>query len=532
MIKEKILDLLKKIIREDVEIKVEIPREKNFGDYSTNVAFLLARRSPQGEGGLAKGKRKNPNQIAQDLVKKIEAKKPDFLEKVKIEKGFINFYLKPEWLQKQVAEILNQKEKYGANNMGQNQKVQVEFISANPTGPLTIGNSRGGVIGDVLAAVLKKSDWQTTREYYFNDMGGQILALGHSVLKDDQAVYTGDYIDKLHKEISGKDADQVGKKAAQIIIKQIKKTTKNMGINFDVWTAEGKDLRDKGKVEKVIKWLENKKLAYKKDGAIWFRATKFSDDKDRVLVRKTGEPTYFGVDCAYHKNKFVERGFDKVIDVWGADHHGDIKRIKGFVKALGYADKFDIILHQFVRLTKDGKEVRMSKRKGIYVLTDDLVKEVGKDVFRFFMLQYSANSHLDFDLKLAKERSEKNPVFYVQYVSARIHGILAKLKTKNEKLKTTGQNLKLLKEPAELELIKQLIKFPDLVGEISQDYQVQKLPFYAIGLADRFHNFYEKCRVISKDNQKQQARLALISACQIVLKNCLALMGISAPEKM
>ncbi len=522
MIKEKILDLLKKNIGEDVEIKVEIPREKNFGDYSTNVPFLLAKKLKQ-----------NPAQIAEDLAKKIEAKKPDFLEKVKVEKGFINFYLKSEWLQKQVIEILNQKEKYGSNNLGQNKKVQVEFISANPTGPLTIGNSRGGVIGDVLAAVLEKSGWQTTREYYFNDAGGQILALGHSVLKDDQAIYKGDYIDKLHQEISGKDAAEVGQKAAQEIIEQIKETTQNMGINFDVWTAEGKDLRDKGKVEKNIEWLENKKLTYKKDGAIWFRATKFGDDKDRVLVKKNGEPTYFGVDCAYHKNKFVERGFDKVIDVWGADHHGDVKRIKGFVKALGYEDKFDIILHQFVRLTKDGKEVRMSKRKGIYVLTDDLLKEVGKDVFRFFMLQYSANSHLDFDLDQAKERSEKNPVFYVQYANARIHGILEKIEKSEALTMDMDPDFKLLTNPTEIELIKQLIKYPNIIKKISENYQVQKLPFYALKIAASFHKFYEKCRVLNfKEKKLQFARFKLIKATQIVLKNCLALMGISAPEKM
>ncbi|GAI09822.1 unnamed protein product, partial [marine sediment metagenome] len=231
--------------------------------------------------------------------------------------------------------------------------------------------------------------------------------------------------------------------------------------------------------------------------------------------------------------------FDKVIDIWGADHHGDVKRIKGFVRALGYADKFDIILHQFVRLLKNGKEMRMSKRKGIYVLTDDLLKKVGRDVFRFFMLQYSVNSHLDFDLDRALERSEKNPVFYVQYANARISSILKKAQSATP-LQTIRlgspsarrAHYKLLTHPTELTLIKQLIKFPDLVKEISQDYQVQKLSFYAIGLADRFHNFYEKCRVISKNSQKQQARLALISACQIVLKNCLEIIGVSAPEKM
>jgi arginyl-tRNA synthetase len=515
MIKEKIRELIEKNIAEKIDFDIEIPRDLKFGDYSTNIALILAKKI-----------NKNPQEIAEDLINEIG--ETEYFEKIEHKSGFINFYLSENYLQKQVEEIINQKEKFGENQDGKNKKIQIEFISANPTGPLTIGNSRGGIIGDVLVNVFIASDWKTEREYYFNDAGGQIDILGHSVLKDDKAEYVGDYIDKLHNEIKTKDYKEAGKLAAQKLIEDIKKTTTKMGIKFDNWFTEGKDLREKGKVEEIIKWLKEKKLSYEKDDAVWFKSTEFGDDKDRVLIKKDGSPTYFGVDCAYHKNKFVERKFDQAIDIWGPDHHGDISRVKGFVKALGYEKNFEIIMHQLVRVIQDGKEVRMSKRKGNYILVDDLIRSVGKDVFRFFMLEYSPNSHLTFDLNLAKERSEKNPVFYVQYAYARICNILKKAKNLNPKL----ENLNLLKEPVELDLIKQLIKYPDLIKETTRDYQVQKFATYSKELANAFHNFYEKCQVISEDKKIEEARIALLQATKIVLKNVLNLMGISAPKKM
>jgi len=530
MIKEKIRELIEENIPEKVDFNIEIPAQKEYGDYSTNVALILAKKLKE-----------NPQEIADEIIKKIG--KSEFFEKIEQKNGFINFYLKPSWLQKQVKEIINQGERYGSNNCGKNKKVQIEFISANPTGPLTIGNSRGGVIGDVLANVFQKSGWQVVREYYFNDAGGQIDVLGHSVLKDDKAEYVGDYIEKLNHELRIKNQElfvkkkyrEIGKIAANELIKEIKKTSENMGIKFDVWFTES-ELRKKGKVKEIISWLKEKKLAYEKNGAVWFKATQFGDDKDRVLVKQDGEPTYFGVDCAYHQNKFIERKFNKVINIWGADHYGDIKRIKGFVKALGFENNFDIIIHQFVRVLENGREVRMSKRKGNYILVDDLLKEIGKDVFRFFMLQYSPRSHLIFDLKLAKEKSEKNPVFYVQYAHARIHSILAKFQKSNSKsqknIKFQIPNAKYLTHPAEIELIKELIKYPDLIKDSLKDYQVQKFAEYSKALATAFHNFYEKCRVIGEDKKIEEARIALLIATKIVLKNCLDLMGISAPEKM
>jgi len=512
MIREEIEKLTERATKDlygkKAEVEIEHPAGPAFGDYSTNIAMIL---------------KKNPQEIANAITRFSSP----ILGKVEVKNGFINFFISKEYLQKQVEEILKEKEKFGNLKIGKGKKVNVEFISANPTGPLTVGNSRGGVIGDVLSNVLAKAGWKVTREYYFNDAGGQIDVLGHSVLKDDLAEYKGEYIDKLAKKLDGGDPREIGKKAAQIIIEEIKKTTKKMGIKFDIWTAEGRDLRDKGKVEKIIAWLKKNNLAYEKEGALWFKSTQFGDDKDRVLLRTNKEPTYFALDCAYHKNKFVERKFDKVINIWGADHHGDIARLKGFVKSLGYEDKFDILIQQFVRIIKKGKEVRMSKRTGIYVTIDELIDEVGLDVARFFFLTKAADTHLDFDLDLAKQQSEKNPVYYVQYAHARICSILRKIKEK-----ISLRNYELLKEPSELELIKQLVRLPEIIKDTAKDYQIQRIPQYAIDLATVFHQFYRDCQVLSDDKELTQARLALISATKIVLKNTLNLMGIFAPEKM
>lgn len=501
----------------DIEFSVE-PADPEFGDYSTNVAMILSKRVGE-----------NPIEVANNIIDGIKA--DEMFEAVEFAKpGFINFKIALPYLQNKISDVIKAGESYGNSDLGKDLKINVEFISANPTGPLTIGNARGGVIGDTLSKIFTTIGWKVTREYYFNDAGGQIDVLGHSILKDELAEYKGDYIEKLAEQIKTSDYKEAGKQAAQIIISWIKATTEEMGIKFDVWTAEGKDLREKGKLEETLAWMKEKGLTYEKDGALWFSSTKFGDDKDRVLIKSTGEPTYFGVDAAYHRNKLLERKFDKAIDVWGADHHGDVSRIKGFVKALGYEDKFEIILHQFVRIVVDGKEVRMSKRTGNFIAVDDVLEEVGVDAYRFYMLAYDLNSHLNFDLNLAKEQSQKNPVFYVQYAYARIASILAK--SPNHSADSNLSITTLITDPAELSLIKELIKLPDIVIETAGDYQVQRLPFYAQELANKFHNFYENCRVISEDKNLTLARIELIKATQIVLKKTLDLMGISAPDKM
>lgn len=531
IMKKEIYEILKKIIAgeypdfSDTDFNIDYPDAK-FGDYSTNLALILSKRVG-----------KSPKEIAENIVKKLSESDNNIFEKVEIAgPGFINFKIAVPYLNQKTLVIINSGEGYGKTNEGASKKVDIDFISANPTGPLTVGNSRGGVIGDVIGKVLEKVGYVVTREYYFNDAGGQIDVLGHSVLKDTEAQYKGQYIDELNQKYTTGDYKEVGKKAAGELVQEIKKTAEKMGIKFDVWFAEGKDLRDKGKVNEIVAWLKENKLAYESEGAVWFKSTQFGDDKDRVLIRSNGEPTYFCVDCAYHKNKLEERKFDLAIDVWGADHHGDMARIKGFVKALGYEKNLEIVIHQFVRIMKDGKEVRMSKRTGNYITVEELLAEVGKDAYRFFMMQYALNTHMDFDLELAKDKTQKNPVYYVQYAYARIASILAK---GNPPAGGDITNVKvdivkdMLKAPEERALILQLIKFPELVTEISKDYQIQKLPQYSKELAESFHHFYEKCPVInSGSDELTQARLQLLNATQIVLKNTLDLMGISAPKKM
>ncbi|MFC1789681.1 arginine--tRNA ligase [Patescibacteria group bacterium] len=504
------------------EIEISHPDKKDYGDYSTNTAFKIA-----------KDTKKNPLEIGGILCKKITELYPKYFNIKKVGEfdsecvaGFINFSISKKYLQLQVEEILKQKNKFGKLKIGKGQKVNLEFISANPTGPLTLGNGRGGFCGDVLANILEKADFKVEREYYVNDTGKQVEKLGHSVLGDEEAVYKGDYIEKLKKRVKKNKAERVGEESAEIILKEIIiPSVKKMRINFDTWFSE-KNLHKKGKVKKVIEVLKNKKLAYEKEKALWFKATSFGDDKDRVLIKADGETTYLSSDIAYMKDKF-DRGANSLIFIWGADHFGYIERIKAAAGALGYdKEKIEIIIMQLVKLFSKGKEVKMSKRTGDYITLDELIDEVGLDVARFFFLTRSNNSHLDFDMDLAKEQSEKNPVYYVQYAYARICSILKKASKKGK------GNLKLLESPAELVLLKQLVKFPEVIEDTVKDYQTQRVPQYAIEVATAFHWFYRNCRVITEDKKLADARISLISAAQIIIKNTLDLMGVSTPEKM
>ncbi len=528
MINKEIKELIKKAIKSaqenkdlpyfDIpEIKLEHPENSEFGDYSSNIAMQIA-----------KVVKKNPFEITEIIknnieenenIKKVEAVKP----------GFINFYLSNKYFQDKIEKIIKEKENFGNCNLGEKKKVMVEFVSANPTGPVHLGNGRGGPYGDVLANVLEKANYDVSREYYVNNYGNQIKVLGHSVLKDEEAQYRGDYIDNLHSKIKGNDPFGVGQEAANEIVENIiKPSMEKLGIKFDNYFYE-KSLHEEGKIEKRFEELKKKDLIYEKEGALWFRAIKFGDEKDRVIRKSTGEITYFGGDIAYHKDKF-ERGFDRVIDIWGADHHGDVARVMGAMKALGYEGKLEIILTQFVRVIKDGQEFKMSKRAGTYVTIDDLLNEVGKDAVRFFFLMHSHNTHMDFDLDLAKEKSSKNPVFYVQYAHARICSIFRKAGIRESDIEKA--DLSLLKEVAEIDLIRELNILPELVLDVAQSYEVHKLTTYAKSLADKFHKFYEKCKVIGEDEELQKARLTLLLASKIVLKNTLDILGIEAPEKM
>ncbi len=549
--KNEIRNLIKKTVFEifkdnfsSLKFNIDTTDER-FGDYSTNIAMSLFRwqaaavDSHVNDGSVwassvAKGIGfKTPSEVAEIIAEKLRGF--DMFNSVTVAgPGFINFKLSLPYLQQKISEIIEAGESYGHSDLGQDLKVNLEFISANPTGPLTLGNGRGGYTGDVLANVLRAFGARVEREYYINDRGAQILALGHSVLKDAEALYKGAYIDEIAPKISSKEPMTAGQEAAAILMEEsIKKTIQKMGIKFDHWSSESHLFQ--GPVEEVMGLLTKNDLIYRQEGAQWLKTTKFSDDKDRVLVTGKGEYTYLAADLAYHYIK-IKRGYNTLIDIWGADHHGYIGRMKAGIQILEEELKagvnFQILIAQLVRLMSKGQEVKMSKRAGTYVMLDELIDEVGADVTRFFFLERSLDTHMDFDLDLAKEHSEKNPVYYVQYAYARIHSILVKSKSKKHALQRSKSDLDLIKDPAELALIKELVKLPDMVIETAEDYQVQRLPFYAIGLANKFHNFYEHCRVISDDENLTSARLELIKATQIVLKKTLDLMGVSAPEKM
>lgn len=496
------------------------PTDEQFGDYTTNIALLVSR-----ELGM------NPREIAEVIKNTFQS---SIVERVEIAgPGHINFYLSDAAYTETLEHILKEGERYGSSMQGDGERVNNEFISANPTGPLHLGNGRGGFYGDTLSRVLKKAGYAVTNEYYINDAGEQVMKLGHSVLQDSEAVYGGDYIEQLAGRLDGEtDVRLAGQKAAQIILEEmIQPITKDvMRVHFDVWTSE-KQLVTDGYIDKAIDMLTEKKLTFETEGAVWLRTTQFGDDKDRVLVKSDGSKTYFASDCGYILNK-MERGFTTLIETWGADHHGYIGRFRAAAEALGFPkEKIHFAIVQLVRLMKDGQEVRMSKRAGNVVGIDELIETVGHDVARFFFLLYSPDTHMNFDLGLAEERSEKNPVFYVQYAFARLSSILRKAEEVN--LQPTKSNLALLTHPKERLLMRELLAFPELIERMVSEKTVHQLPQYAIRLADRFHSFYADCQVIGEKNPElSQARLSLVQATQGVLGETLRLVGVSAPEKM
>ncbi|MGB9743472.1 MAG: arginine--tRNA ligase [Minisyncoccales bacterium] len=517
----------------------EKPLEQ-YGDLTVNLHKIIERKKDK--LGVLHEKGENFSKEEGDRILEKIKEHPDFKKfftKAEFKAPvFFNFFYNSSYLQKQVLEILKKKEKFGQLKLGRNKKINLEFISANPTGPLTVGNSRGGPWGETLANVLTKAGFKVTTAYYVNDYGQQILALGHSVLKDNQAEYKGGYIEELRRKIKGKDPYQVGQKAAQSILEtMIKKTIKKMGFHFDEWVYES-HFHQTGLVDKIIQKLKKKNLLYEKDGAWWFKASQLGDNRDRVLIKQDGQKTYLAGDLAYHWYKFKIKKYHQAINIWGADHLGDEMGLRTGLRALGLKNKLTIIFLQFVTLWQKQAKLKMSKRAGTYVTLDELLSEMSRDVIKFFFLQKSANTHLNFDLDLAKEQSEKNPIYYIQYAHARICSIIRKSKNQisesevNRKIKTIAQNLKLLVQPTELKLIKQLIKLPEIIEETAQDFQVQRLSQYAFDLATVFHQFYRDCKVLSETEGLREARLALILATKIVLKTTLDLMNINAPEKM
>jgi len=538
-------------VREIPEFHIEVPQDSAHGDFAVNVAMLMAR-----EAKMA------PRKIAEIIVNQMDIEN-SFIQKVEVAgPGFINFFLKPTWANSVIFDILDLKSDFGRDNVGKSKKVQVEFVSANPTGPMHMGNARGAALGESLAALLKATGYDVTKEFYINDAGNQIEKFGLSLEarylelfgKESQIPeggYHGEDIKEHMQALAELEGDRFlymdsPSRRAYFIeyaleknIKRMKKDLEDFGVTFDVWFNE-QSLHDSGKVNQVIQILKDRGYTYEKDGAIWFRATQFGVAKDEVLIRANGLPTYFAADIAYHKDKF-DRGFEWVIDIWGADHHGHVPRMKGALDALGYdPDRLHIIIMQLVRLYRNGEIARMSKRTGKSVTLADIVDEVGKDAARFFFNMRSADTHLDFDLDLAVKQSDENPVFYVQYAHARICSILRQAMEQgiqepdidslsSDEIKEYAN---LLEEPHELNLIRKLADYPSEIRLAAQTLSPYRITVYSMELASAFHTFYNNCRVLTEDERLTTARLLLIKAVKQVIVNAFSILGITAPERM
>ncbi len=535
------------------EMEIEEPRNSSHGDFSTNFAMVSAaiQKMP-------------PGKIAQSLVSSIKTlgeatgEEANLIEKIEIAgPGFINFFLSKKAWHPVVDRILDQDKQYGASDIGKNEKVQIEFVSANPTGPLHVGHGRGAAVGDAIGNILCFAGFNVQKEYYINDSGRQIRTLGKSVwlklleetgkeIEFPDDCYQGDYIKDLACEILEKEGSKFiqgdeketiaacAKFAAKKILKGIREDLSSFGITFDNWFSE-QSLYDSGRVQKIIDEFTSKELIYKKDGALWFRTQDFGDEKNRVVVKNNGQTTYFASDIAYHMEKY-ERGFDRVIDVWGADHHGYIKRIEASVVASGRKSKqFEVILVQLVNLLRGGKPFQMSKRAGDFVTLKDIIDEVGKDAARFMFLSRSYDSGLDFDLELAKQKNSDNPVYYVQYVHARIAGIFLKAKQENiiqDIDFDKGENLHLLIAVEEINLIKILDTFKENVEKSAQALHPHVIFTYLMTLAAAFHGYYNRHKVITEDRELTLARLSLVLGVKKVIRNGLVLLGVNAPERM
>jgi len=526
------------------EITIEVPREKGHGDFATNLAMQLARSAKMAPRKIAEAVAENLD-LAGTPVERVEIAGP----------GFINFYLQPGWVYGVIPLIIEQDRNYGRLEIGEGQRVQVEFVSANPTGLLHMGNARGAALGDSLASILDFAGYRVSREYYINDAGNQIenfgrslevrflQQLGQDIPMPEEGYHGEDIIDTvkgyIRKYGTGlAEADAVTRRktlaeyALQEKLTHIRNTLLDFGVVYDEWFSE-QSLHDSGAIQRTLDELREKGYIYEHENALWFKATEFGDEKDEVVVRSNGIPTYFAADIAYHKNKF-ERGFDKVIDIWGADHHGHVNRMKGSMEALGYdRDALQIILMQLVRLYRGGEIVRMSKRTGQFVTLEELVEEVGRDAARYFFVMRSPDSHLEFDLDLAKSQTNDNPVFYIQYAHARICSILRQLQEQGRRLPNVSEiNVNVLTEQAELDLLRKLADFPTEIAAAAELMAPHRIARYLHDLAGLFHSFYNSHRVITDDETLSQARLVLVDCVRIVLRNALGLLGLTAPEKM
>jgi len=531
--------------------QIEIPKDPRHGDFATNIAMILA-----------SAEKKNPRQLAENIISAITAgdttSEKGFVKSLEVAgPGFINITLSEDFWHSVIREILERNKTYGNVDLGQGKRVQIEFVSANPTGPLHVGHARGGVVGDAMANILSAAGYEVKREYYINDAGVQMENLGKSVFARYQELfgrsvvfednyYMGDYIKDIARRIKDAQGDRLltlpeaeavaycKDVACREVLDQIRKDLADFGIVYDEWFSET-SLYDEGLVAKYIEEFKERKLVYEKEGALWFDTIDYGDDKDRVVIKSDNEPTYFASDIAYHWDKFHRRGFDIVINVWGADHHGYVVRMKAAVKAMWIKpENLILILVQLVNLIRGGKPVSMSKRAGEFVTIRDVLDEVGKDAMRWFMLMRSYDSHLDFDLDLATRQSQENPVYYVQYAHARICSILRQAEEAGLAAVPDPDTVDLspLKLNEELSLIKLLARFPDVIADAAQEMEPHRIIFYVFELASEFHSYYNHHRVITEDRPLSAARLGLVAAIGIVVWRALGILGISAPERM
>jgi arginyl-tRNA synthetase len=524
------------------DIQIEVPGNPEHGDFATNIAMTMAR-----------AEKKAPRQIAEALVATLGAS--PLLDKVEVAgPGFINFTLAPVCWYEVLDDIMARGWRYGTSRVGQGQKVQVEFVSANPTGPLHIGHGRGAAVGDAVASILQAAGFDVQREYYVNDAGNQVATLGRSIwlrlrqlhgekISFPEDGYQGEYIRKLASSMRDESPEAIHQEEAEAIklcsafgvskvLDWIATDLKAFGITFDNWFSE-QSLYDRNMVATELAKLAEKGLSYERDDAVWLRTTDFGDDKDRVLIKSDGSPTYFASDVAYHMEKF-DRGFDRVIDVWGADHHGYVPRMKAVVAGLGHsAEDLQVLLIQMVNLLRDGQPYTMGKRSGNFVTLHDVVDEVGKDACRFFFLMRRSDSQLDFDLELAKRQSSDNPVYYVQYAHARVCSINRTAAEQGVDLPASGTaDLSCLTLAEELALAKHLARYPETVVGAAQTCEPHRIVYYLQELAAQFHSYYNRQRVLVEDAQITRARLYLVNGARIVLANALNLLGVDAPERM
>jgi arginyl-tRNA synthetase len=526
------------------DILIEEPKAEGHGDYATNFALVSAKRQKMAPRKIAEILQTHIGN-GDGLIAKTEIAGP----------GFLNFFLRTDAWVPLLARIHTEDMQYGASDVGQGEKVQIEFVSSNPTGPLHVGHGRGAAVGDATANIMAFSGFNVQREYYINDSGRQIETLGRSVylrLRESRgeavdfpaSCYQGDYIRDLAAQVVEREGeglldapeadaiDVCARFAAQAIIAGIRKDLENFGVRFDRWFSE-QSLYDEGKVDASLAELERRGKIYTREGAKWFRTSDFGDEKDRVVVRSNGQTTYFASDIAYHQDKYA-RGFDRVVDVWGADHHGYIPRMKAAVEACGHRrDQFEVILVQLVNLLRGGEPVAMSTRAGEFETLTDVIDEVGSDAARFIFLTRHYESPLDFDLELAKQKSNDNPVYYVQYVHARIASMVRKAEDNGIVRPAWDEALAVrLIEPEEIRLIKLTGRYPEVVAKSALSMEPHRITFFLMDLAAAFHAYYNRHRVLGEDPELSRARLLLVTAIQMVIRNGLTLLGVSAPEHM